>query len=130
MVAMNTQSLCIQGLTQAAFFAVVLVIICGKRGATQTAAVLSTEGQAVPSLSGQGAGSHLHASFWGLDAKPLRLLLMNASYPVVSKHFSFLFLKKHKPRHHRQRLGWGYQIVGLSVFWLYLMFHYERFCLF
>lgn len=28
--------------------------------------------------------------------------MVDADYPVVSKHFSFLFLKKHKPRRHMQ----------------------------
>lgn len=49
---------CIQGLTWAECFDMGLV---GKRGATQTAAVLCTEGQAVWSISWQGTGSHLHA---------------------------------------------------------------------
>lgn len=45
-----------------------------KRGATQTAAVLSTEEQAVRSLSWQGNGSHLHVSLLGSRCQTLETL--------------------------------------------------------
>lgn len=85
----------------------VLVVTRGeKRCHTDcSSAVHRGAGSLVPSLGREL--DHIYVlPCWGLDAKALRLLPMNAGYPVVSKPFS-PFPKKTKPRQDMWGLGWG-----------------------
>lgn len=98
---------CIQGLTRTACFDMVLVVTRGeKRCHTDcSSAVHRGAGSLVPSLGREL--DHIYVlPCWGLDAKPLRLLPMNAGYPVVSKTFSsFLKKKQTKTGHVGTGLG-------------------------
>lgn len=79
---------CIWGMTRAACFDMILVVTCGEE-------VLHRPQQCFPQTSGRYS-TPLHKEpertcllpHCDLDAEPLRLLLINADYPIFSKYLS------------------------------------------